>query len=207
MQRKFYQIIFVFIAACGLPGMLHAHPGHGLGFTSGLAHPLTGLDHLLAMIAVGVLAALQTRSDRMRIVVLPLIFTTGVFIGGVSAMFGLQWPAYFVEAAIAASVAIFGALILFTARRAQTMNGALNAAAIIGVLFFAVAHGQAHGQELPALANASQYAVGFVISTLLLHLAGVLIGGFAGTSARTLTAVRAAGGAMTVIGIGLLAGI
>ncbi|MEQ9365128.1 MAG: HupE/UreJ family protein [Leptospirales bacterium] len=204
VRIPFLPFTAVCVALYGLPGIVQAHPGHGDGLASGFAHPLMGLDHLLAVLAVGALAALQAKNGGTWR--LPVIFTSGVLVGGGLALGGLSVPGALVEVAIAVSVLVFGAMIVaihWTSSPARPGR----IAAIACVFLFATAHGQAHGQELPTFTDPAMYVVGFVTSTIVLHLAGVLVGAFAGRSAGTLTLLRVAGGAMSVIGVGLLAGL
>lgn len=138
-------------------GSLHAHGGFGSGF----AHPLMGLDHLLAMLAVGIWAA---QSRRAALWVLPLVFPLAMAAGALLALNGVTLPA--VEAGIAASVVVLGLLIAFAVKMP------LWAGAVV-VSLFALVHGHAHGAEVPAGASVWMYGAGFLLATLLLHMAGL----------------------------------
>jgi urease accessory protein len=180
------------------PGAAFAHTGAGAhehGFVFGFLHPLGGLDHLLAMIAVGLLAA--HLGDRALLIV-PLAFVALMAAGGAIGFAEIRLP--YVELLIAASVIVLGVLVAFRT------NIPLVAAVLIAG-FFAVFHGHAHGAELPDGDSPYPYAAGFLIATALLHLAGIAIGlGFAklsasGTGQRL---VQAGGGAMAIAGVFLL---
>ncbi len=139
----------------------HSHPG---GFASGLHHPLSGWDHILAMLAVGLWSA-QLGGRAMWL--LPLAFPVVMALGGLMGLSGIPLPG--VELGIALSAVILGALVLFAAR-------AHVAVAAVVVAAFAVFHGYAHGAELPAGASAFSYGVGFLLATAALHLLGIGIG-------------------------------
>ncbi len=143
-----------------------AHSGTGLpgGFVAGFLHPLTGFDHLLAMISVGLWGAFL---GRPLIVALPVIFPTVMAVGGLLAMAGAPAPP--IELGIALSVIVLGGLI------AGAVAAPVWAACLI-VGFFAIFHGYAHGLELPSAADPIGYSVGFVLSTGLLHVCGIAIG-------------------------------
>lgn len=181
------------------PGLASAHTGiaHGAGFFHGIAHPVGGLDHVLAMIAVGVFAfVLGGRA----LWLVPLSFVGAMVAGFALGTAQIQLP--FVELAIALSiVAIGGAAAL--GRRPMPVGAAM---ALVGA--FAVFHGHAHGAEMAESADGLSYALGFVTATALLHLAGIaaafsvarLAGRFGDTAARL------AGGAFAIAGLGILAG-
>jgi urease accessory protein len=147
-----------------LAPLAHAHPGHGpaTGLASGFAHPFSGWDHLLVMLAVGYWAA-QLRAARL----IPLAFLGAMVLGAAAG----QWtgPVPGIEQGIAASVLVAGLLI---ARRARMGAGAAAAWACA----FALLHGAAHGAEMPATAGALAYGCGFVAATALLLLAGIAAG-------------------------------
>lgn len=144
-----------------LPGLAFAHPGHDeSGLMAGLAHPLTGLDHLLAMFAVGLWAAQQQGSTRW---LLPVAFVGCMLLGGLLGFDGLAVP--YLEGTIAASVLAFGLLVAMAARPPRAIALAMTA-------LFALAHGVAHGLELPGMASPWQYAAGFVAATAILHACG-----------------------------------
>ena len=150
-----------------VPTLAHAHPGHGAatgGIGWGIAHPLTGLDHILAMIAVGLWAV---QLGKRTLWVLPLSFVSAMAAGAALGMGGVSLP--FVEPAILASVIVLGALVAFATRLPLGASAALVAVA-------ALFHGQSHGSEMPADASGFLSAIGFVIATAILHASGILAG-------------------------------
>ena len=163
-------------------------PGHVHGFTNGLAHPLTGLDHICAMVAVGLWAA--QRGGRALWLV-PLVFVSVMTIGGILGMTGVQLP--MVETGIVASVLILGVFIAAAVRLPLVVS-----ALIVGI--FALFHGFAHGAEMPDTASGLNYALGFVLATACLHLCGIGLGLFAKEFALA-NWIRCAGGAITACGV------
>lgn len=145
-----------------------AHSNHGShsGFASGLFHPMLGIDHVIAMLAVGLWAA---RLGGAAVWALPVVFPMVMACGATLAMLGVALPA--VEAGIALSGVVLG-LIIVMALRAPVSVAAL----IVGG--FALFHGHAHGTELPGGVGIGSYALGFLMGTGLLHLAGVGLAGF-----------------------------
>jgi urease accessory protein len=143
-----------------------AHTGTGLpgGFAPGFMHPLTGLDHLLAMICVGLWGAFL---GPPLIQVLPVVFPAMMVGGAVLGMLGVPMPP--VEVGIALSVLVLGACI------ALSIKAPIWAASLI-VAAFAVFHGYAHGRELPSAADPIGYSAGFTLATGLLHVLGIGIG-------------------------------
>jgi urease accessory protein len=143
-----------------------AHDGVGVpgGILSGLLHPLTGLDHLVAMVAVGIWGA-QLGSPA--IWVLPITFPLVMAMGGVLGIAGVPLP--MPELVIALSGMVLGALVA-----TRVTVPFIAAAMLVGV--FAIFHGHAHGAELPAAANALAYGIGFVVATGLLHMCGISLG-------------------------------
>ena len=161
----------ILIAAYALSTYAAAHPGHevdahGISFMDGLLHPLTGLDHLAAMLAVGLWSALSATSAR-RIWLAPVAFAGMLLVGALLGLNGLALPA--VEPMIAASLLVMGLLV---ATRAQLPVAVT--AGVVGV--FAVFHGIAHGTELAGGGNGFAPLLGMLIATIALHLAGVAIG-------------------------------
>lgn len=153
-------------ALCLLPRAVFAHEETGTvgGFISGFTHPIFGLDHLLAMLAVGIWGAqIGGRSVWVMPVAFPLVMAMGGFLGAM----GVPFP--FVEAGIALSVLGLGLAVAFALKPKEWIGFA-------AVAFFAIFHGHAHGAELPDSANAAAYGIGFVIATGLIHLGGIGIG-------------------------------
>jgi urease accessory protein len=151
-------------ALLALPTQALAHAGHDhvAGFWAGLAHPVGGADHLLAMIGVGVLAGLIGGASRWR---LPAAFVAAMTVGALAGLAGIGVGGP-VEHAIAASVLVIGLAIAAFRRVAPAAGAALVAAC-------ALVHGIAHGAELPAGAGALAYVAGFVSGTAALHLVGL----------------------------------
>ncbi|WP_374979090.1 HupE/UreJ family protein [Pseudomonas solani] len=175
------------------PALAFAHPGHdSSGLMAGVAHPITGLDHLLAMLAVGLWAAQQQGAARWA---LPVTFVGTMLLGGLLGFEGLELP--FMETGIAASVLALGLLVAVAVRPPMFVAVSLTA-------LFALAHGVAHGLELPELASPWGYAAGFVAATAALHAAGYGLVRVLPQAAAPL--VRVAGGASAVAGAWLLAG-
>ncbi len=171
-----------------------AHPalaGRTHGFANGVLHPLTGWDHLLAMTAVGFLAA---RSGRRATWLLPLTFVSAMILGGIlGRAAGVGIP--LVEQGIAASVLILGVFIAAPARLPIVPGVRL-------VGLFALFHGYAHGAEMPASVSGWLYGAGFVVATIGLHLFGSGLGR-ATLNLDSPTPVRIAGCLMALGGVGL----
>ena len=174
------------------PALAFAHPGHNhAGLMSGIAHPIFGLDHLLAMVAVGLWAAQQSGKARWA---LPLTFVATLLMGGLFGFTGLQLP--LMETGIAGSVLALGLLVALAVRPPLAVATGLTA-------LFAACHGVAHGLELPALASPWIYAAGFVVATAALHGIGYAVARNLPPLAMPL--VRIAGGASALAGAWLLA--
>jgi urease accessory protein len=180
-------------------GSAVAHPGHpgslmsaSTSFSAGFGHPFSGVDHLLAMLAVGLWAAQNKRSAMW---VLPLAFPLMMVFGALLAFAGLAFPA--AETGIAASVAVLGLLIAFAVRMPLWASAAV-------VSLFALFHGYALGSELPHGSSAAMYGLGFVLATALLHAAGLGIGLFAGKQMAD-KVVRLGGIGIAAVGAYLLA--
>jgi urease accessory protein len=146
------------------PAFAHAEKGQAAGFLTGLHHPISGLDHVLAMVAVGLWGA---QLGQPAIWLLPVTFPMVMAFGGFLGLIGVPLPG--VEYGIAASAILLGAAVGFEARPPLWL-----AATLVGV--FAVFHGHAHGTELPAGQSGLVYSVGFVIATGCLHATGIAIG-------------------------------
>jgi len=174
------------------PALAFAHPGHDhAGVMSGLAHPLFGLDHLLAMLAVGLWAAQQRGAARWA---LPLTFVATMLFGGLLGFAGIEIP--LMETGIAGSVLALGLLVALAVRPPLAIAAGLTA-------LFAASHGVAHGLELPALSSPWGYAAGFVAATAALHAAGYAVARSLPQAAAPL--VRIAGVASALTGAWLLA--
>lgn len=174
------------------PALAMAHPGHDhAGVMSGIAHPVFGLDHLLAMLAVGLWAAQQTGKARWA---LPLTFVATMLVGGLLGFAGIEMP--LMETGIAGSVLALGLLVALAVRPPVAVAAALTA-------LFALSHGVAHGLELPALSSPWGYAAGFVAATAALHGIGYVVARNLPQVAAPL--VRIAGAASALAGAWLLA--
>lgn len=171
-------------------GAVAAHTGTGLagGFVPGFMHPFTGLDHLLAMVSVGLWGAflgpplLQT---------LPMVFPAMMVGGAVLGMFGVPMPS--VESGIALSVLVLGTCI------ALRFQAPIWIASLI-VACFAIFHGYAHGKELPSAADPVGYSMGFVLATGLLHVTGIGLGFFSDRPGGALV-IRSVGGVIGGLGL------
>lgn len=190
---RHYRLAIAFVVPVLTPAAASAHTGVGetSGFLHGFAHPLLGLDHLLAMVAVGLLAA---KLGGRALWVVPCAFLLAMLGGGVLGTAGVHLP--FVEVAIGLSLAAFGAAILLRADIPLVVAAGL-------VACFAVFHGHSHGAEMPADVPAFGYAAGFLVATALLHGLGVALGA---AGART-AAPRLTGGAISIAGLALVAGL
>jgi urease accessory protein len=182
------------LLALASPALAHESEGVASGFTSGFLHPIFGWDHVAAMVAVGLWGAFL---GAPALWLLPIVFPLVMAFGAVLGILGVPLPA--VEAGIAGSAVVLGLMVAVAARPPLWI-----AAALVGA--FAIFHGHAHGTELPGSANVLTYAIGFVIATGLLHLAGISFG-LLGQWRWGRTAVRTAGGAIAVAGVAFLAGI
>lgn len=185
--------------AAFLPSAAFAHTGIGStsGFVSGFAHPISGLDHVLAMVAVGILAA---RLGGRAVWAVPLAFITMMIIGGMAGIGGLPLP--FVELGITGSIIVLGFVIALGSQLSTPV-----AMALVG--FFAIFHGHAHGTEMPVDLAGVAYGAGFASATALLHAAGLALGFAAFWMAGVWSdrASRIAGAAVAATGLGLMAGL
>lgn len=183
------------LAAAAAPAAAHTGVSIGGGLGAGLAHPLLGLDHLLAMLSVGALGAV---AGGAALWALPAAFMAAMALGSGLALAGIGLPG--VELGIAASLVVFGALL-------ATRAGLPAAAAAAVVAVFALFHGHAHGMELPAMAAPAAYVLGFVAATGLLHLLGIgLALGLKRLPAWSELSVRLAGSAVAAAGLVLIVG-
>jgi urease accessory protein len=146
------------------PALAHTVSASASEFTAGFMHPMGGIDHILAMVAVGLLAALLGGRALWAV---PASFVLTMLVGGALALAGIEVPA--VEGGILASIIILGAVVAM----GRTLS-LKRTVALVGM--FAVFHGYAHGAEMPLEANAISYSVGFATATALLHGVGILIG-------------------------------
>ena len=176
------------LAVWASPALAHVDAGQSTGFLTGLLHPVSGLDHVLAMVAVGLWGA---QLGAPAIWLLPVTFPIAMALGGFLGLVGIPLPG--VEVGIAASAILLGAALL-TERRFPLYA----AAALVG--FFAIFHGHAHGTELPPGESGLLYSLGFVVATGCLHAIGIAIGAIHRWPAGRV-ALRVAGGGVGAAGV------
>ena len=157
-------LVLIVILVASNPAAAHTEAGVPGGLLNGFLHPLTGLDHLVAMVAVGLWGA---QLGAPGIWVLPICFPAVMAVGGVLGILGV--PLHGTEIIIALSALVLGFAVALALRVRFWI-----AAVVVGV--FAVFHGYAHGSEMPGAANALAYGLGFVTATGMLHAAGILFG-------------------------------
>lgn len=192
-MRRFSLLSLMGLIAWAAPALAHTEADAFGGFTGGFHHPLTGLDHVATMLAVGLWGAyLSGRA----IWVLPIVFPLVMVLGGGIAVLGLPLPGF--ESGIAASALVLGLMVAFAVRAPLWI-----AAGLVGA--FAVFHGYAHGREVPDAAEAVTFFVGFVVATGLLHLAGIGMGLLTRWNWGSVP-VCAAGAAIACTGIAFLTG-
>lgn len=171
-----------------LPVAAWAHPGHGAsGFSGGLVHPFSGMDHVVGMLSVGIWAAAGGAQARRFV---PLAFLLGMSTGGFMGMEGF-FPS-FLESTVAASVVASALMVALAVRLPLALQAGFAA-------LFALAHGMAHGAELPAMTSPFGYAAGFLASTALLLGIGVALGTLLKEKHRLLGAGLIALAALAVI--------
>jgi urease accessory protein len=173
------------------PALAHTTNASGAGFAGGLSHPFSGLDHILAMITVGLWAS---QLGRPAYWVLPLTFPVVMAVGAVLGIAGMPLP--WVQIGITASVIVLGLMVALSLK--PSLAGSM---ALIGL--FALMHGHSHGTELPEAASPVAYSAGFLIATVALHAIGLTIGG-ASRWPFARVGVRTAGTAIAATGIMLL---
>jgi len=184
------------LALTASPAFAHLNPAEHGSFAAGFTHPLSGADHILAMVAVGLWAAML---GGRALYAVPAAFVGVMLVGFAAALAGMPLP--FVEPVILASVVVLGLAVALALPVSPVIG-----AAIAG--FFAFFHGHAHGGEIGGAAFFS-YAAGFALATALLHAAGIGLGLGAGrlmTGAGGRLALRVAGGATALGGLMLMAG-
>jgi urease accessory protein len=176
-----------------LTAIAQAHPAVGVphGFVNGVAHPLSGIDHILAMVAVGMFAA---HLGGRALWLVPVSFVAMMIVGGALGVTGVKLP--LVEMAIGFSVVALGAIVAFRLDMANWM-----AMAVVG--FFALFHGHSHGTEMPQTVSGLAYGAGFVLATAFLHLLGI---GLGLGMARHRRALQVLGGAIAAAGVAIVGG-
>jgi urease accessory protein len=179
-----------------LPSLGHDITGK-VGFYDGLSHPVLGLDHLLAMISVGIISA---QIGGRAIWTIPSIFVILMTIGGLFGFSLIVQEFYFVEIGIVFSVILLGIVI-------SIENKIPTKLIMVFVATFGLFHGIAHGLEVPAAANPILFILGFIIGTTALHLLGVAIGHLLIKNNLTLILLRLTGVSFAIYGIHLLSQI
>lgn len=185
----FFLVILSFIIC---PSLAQAHVIEGVGLTDGLVHPLSGIDHLLAMVAVGIIGV---RFGAPTMFLVPVIFLISMCLGifcGVPTI-----PPQIVEVGICGSLLFFGA-ILFAFKKTSLLW------TICGVALFAFFHGHSHGEEVFLLQHAATYYSGLIIATALLHLCGIALGVYGKNHLGFERALRYSGAATFVVGLYLM---
>jgi urease accessory protein len=190
-QHIIWTAAFAALAAGAGPALAHTGVGHTHGFFAGIAHPVGGLDHLLAMLSVGIWSALASKGEAWRVWVAPAAFVTAMLAGATAGY--LQLPLPMVEVGIALSVLLLGLMILARVELPLALGAVV-------IALFAVYHGHAHGAE--ATGDIVAYMAGFAIATAALHVAGIGLG-LAMTRVRF--AAIAAGAAISAAGAYILA--
>ena len=189
-----YRTIAVALAMLALPAVAQAHTGlHTDGALAGFAHPFSGFDHILAMVAVGFWASALGGNARW---IVPSAFVSIMAVGGLMGIYGVALP--MVETGIALTVAVLGLLVAFDVKVPTPA-----AAAIVGIC--ALFHGHAHGTELPGMSSAAGYVAGFMAATIILHLIGIGLAYLRFGKAGQVVG-RLAGAAVAVAGAALLTG-
>jgi urease accessory protein len=193
MLRLYYLVLASFLMLT--PALAHTGIGDTTGLARGFSHPVGGVDHVLAMVAVGLLAALM---GGRALWLVPISFVGMMALGGAVGMAGIGIP--FVEIGIGLSVVVLGAAV---ALRAEMPVVA--AMALVGL--FAIFHGHAHGAEIPDTVSGFEYGIGFVLAAALLHVAGIGLGLAIGrmSANRAARVAQLTGGGMAVAGVVLLA--
>jgi len=186
-------VLSALLALAALPAEAHVGAGATSSFSAGFGHPLSGLDHMAVMVAVGLWAALK---GGRALWAWPLAFVGVMLAGG--ALGVLHVPVPFVEPGILASVVALGLLV------ALAVDMPVWAGAVV-IGLFALLHGHAHGTEVPENAGGLDYMAGFALATALLHAIGIAAG--LGFGQRFRGFVRAAGGACAALGLGLAFGV
>lgn len=197
-QNKVLQSIILALIFAAIPRVVYAHDGTNLalgGFLSGLVHPVLGYDHLLAMLSVGILSA---QIGGRAIWTVPATFVSVMAMGGLLGLIDIGLTA--TELGIAVSLVILGSVIA-AERRISIL------VAMIGVGFFAIFHGYAHGSEVPETAQPFLYALGFLLGTALIHITGVVVGDIARHYERGKIILRVGGALIALIGLLFIFGV
>jgi len=195
---KSMNVLLIALAISFVPSTVYAHEGGNMplgGFLSGLVHPVLGYDHLLAMLSVGILSA---QIGGRAIWTVPATFVSVMALGGVLGLIDIGIS--ITEIGIALSLVILGSIIASERRLPMVL-------AMIGVGFFAIFHGYAHGTEMPQTAEPVTYAFGFLTGTALIHIAGVLVGDISKKYRRGPQVLQVGGGIIAIVGLLFVFGI
>lgn len=192
MKRNLLRATALALGLAPTAALAHVGAGEASGFVHGFLHPLGGLDHLLAMVLLGVFAY---QIGGKALVLLPLAFVSVMALGGWAGLAHVQLP--FIETGIALSVVAFGLAVAFRVKLPIAL-----AVALTGV--FAVFHGYAHGAEMPMELSGAAYGAGFIAATALLHALGIGFGALVGAMSQSTNFYRAGGAAAAIVGIILL---
>lgn len=196
IERAVATTITLLLSAAAPATYAHPFDVHGVGFAVGLAHPFVGLDHVLAMLAIGIWASqlARTQHPRARWAV-PLAFVAVMALTALAGVTGLTLPA--VEGGVAASVLVLGLLVAARVRLPVSVSA-------LFVAGFAVFHGYAHGVEMPPATSMIGFAAGFGLATIALHAIGV-VSGLLFASREII--MRWAGAGIAAAGVTMLAGL
>ncbi|MCK5167078.1 MAG: HupE/UreJ family protein [Rhodospirillaceae bacterium] len=193
MKRLFF-VIAAILALVSSPVLAHTGAGSVSDISAGFGHPIGGIDHVLAMLAVGILAA-QLGGKSLWFV--PAAFVGMMVVGGLLGISGVPVP--FVELGIVGSIIVLGGAI--AAGRKIPMSLAMSMVGLVAIF-----HGHAHGTEMPANISAIEYSIGFIAATSLLHAFGIslIIGARKVAKETASIAIRVSGGSIAVTGAALL---
>jgi urease accessory protein len=195
-MKRFLQVVSVVLCLAPTAALAHAGIGSSSGFMHGFMHPLSGLDHQLALILVG-LFAYQLGGRALWLI--PLTFVSLMAFGGFLGITGISIPS--VEVCIALSVIVLGIFVAFSVKAPVAV-----AMAVVGL--FAIFHGHAHGSEMPLDAAGIEFGTGFMLATAVLHAVGIGIGFMVGMTVKIhdKAIYRTVGGLAWVAGLALLVG-
>lgn len=195
MKQKIMKLSGLVFSLLMMPAYAFAHSAQlGTGFVSGLCHPVLGPDHLLAMLAVGIISA---QIGGKAIWIVPSNFVLCMIIGAFAGAYSVSVP--MVESGVSLSVVVLGISIAADKRLPVFIT-------LIFVGFFGFFHGHAHGTEIPQTAAPAFFGAGFVIGTAAIHLAGVLVGLMPKRFKKSLPVLRFGGAVITCFGIMFLHG-
>jgi urease accessory protein len=197
MKNRIIRSIVIALVLSLIPSVVYAHDGGNVpfgGFLSGLVHPVLGYDHLLAMLSVGILSA---QIGGRAIWTVPATFVGVMAVGGALGLIDIGLGS--TEFGIAASLVLLGSII--AAERNLPVR-----LAMLGVGFFAIFHGYAHGTEMPTTAEPVLYAFGFLTGTALIHIAGLVVGDIAKHYESGKIMLRVGGGLIALVGVSFIAG-